>query len=102
MGVDKSGLITGRVDAITPLEQFEPVWQEIEGISKVTLLMKYVQNLILYNFRNYVLYEFYSQVLLLGLWTAFVLARLAQGKETGIEREHIGPIAKLEPGQTWS
>ena len=44
MGVDKSGLITGRVDAITPLEQFEPVWQEIEGISKVTLLMKYVQN----------------------------------------------------------
>ena len=58
MGVDKSGLITGRVDAITPLEQFEPVWQEIEGISKVTLLMKYVQNLIHYNFHNYVQLKF--------------------------------------------
>ena len=30
MGVDKSGLVTGRVDAITPLEQFEPVWQGSE------------------------------------------------------------------------
>ena len=38
MGVDKSGLVTGRVDAITPLEQFEPVWQEIEGITKCALL----------------------------------------------------------------
>ena len=38
LGVDKSGLVTGRVDAITPLEQFEPVWQEIEGITKCALL----------------------------------------------------------------
>jgi len=33
MGVDKSGLVTGRVDAITPLEQFEPVWQGNEFFS---------------------------------------------------------------------
>ena len=24
LGVDKSGIVTGRVEAITPLEQFEP------------------------------------------------------------------------------
>jgi len=38
LGVDKTGLITGRVDAITPLEQFEPVWQELEGKTKCALL----------------------------------------------------------------
>ena len=31
LGVDKTGLVTGRADAITPLEQFEP------GIESVAL-----------------------------------------------------------------
>jgi len=38
LGVDKSGIVTGRVEAITPLEQFEPVWQEVEGIRKCAIL----------------------------------------------------------------
>ena len=45
LGVDKTGLITGRVDAITPLEQFEPVWQELEGKTKVISNYRKFRNL---------------------------------------------------------
>jgi len=38
LAVAKSGEIMGRSDAITPLEQFEPVWQETEGKTKCAIL----------------------------------------------------------------
>lgn len=38
LGVDKAGIVNGRSEAITPLEQFEPVWQEVDGIQKCAII----------------------------------------------------------------
>jgi len=38
LGVTKEGLVTGRAEAITPLEQFEPVWQNVDGKEKCAII----------------------------------------------------------------